>query len=592
MKSESHRRPRSWVRFSVVLCQLLFGRSKMSSTNIPETDSLIENRDRESCGVADGDANPSDRRHEVLANVFDQLSASTDGMRESARMAGVERSGVDWILIKLMEPVDAASSIVFRIGFGLIAAWWCFDDLRTGRIRELYVVPRLHFTYYLFDFIRPWPGDAMIWHFVGLLILSLFVAAGLFYRITTTLFAIGFTYFFLLDQTNYQNHYYLLTLLSWVMVLLPLNRCASLDARFGLVSRSDTVPKWSVWFLRFHIALPYFFGGIAKLHADWFAGEPMRTHLTSMDWFAGLKPLLTSEVSLEIFTWGGLLFDLAIVPLLLWRRTRIVAYALCVGFHLTNACLFNIHIFPWFMIVATTIFLDPSWLRSILRSCRPALLGSAAASQKAIPRSQRLAGGLVLSYCLAQLLIPLRAFCYEGNSAWTERGHHFAWRMMMRTKASALRYYVTDPKTGKTGSVDLRRFVTPGQLASFSRDPEMILHLAQIIRNEFYQVTSRDVEVRALVLTTLNGRKPELLIDPTVDLAKEPRGYYFRSWILPQREPLREVAWSVPMLEWERHVDIPPLNFLERGKSKVPARNLSSRESTGPQIRPLIEAEH
>jgi hypothetical protein len=168
--------------------------------------------------------------------------------------------------------------------------------------------------------------------------------------------------------------------------------------------------------------------------------------------------------------------------------------------------------------------------------------------------------------------------------------------MMMRTKASALRYYVTDPKTGKTGSVDLRRFVTPGQLASFSRDPEMILHLAQIIRNEFYQVTSRDVEVRALVLTTLNGRKPELLIDPTVDLAKEPRGYYFRSWILPQREPLRDVAWSVPMLEWERYVDIPPLSFLERGKSKVPAKNLSNRESTGPQIRPLIrpliEADH
>ena len=133
----------------------------------------------------------------------------------------------------------------------------------------------------------------------------------------------------------------------------------------------------------------------------------------------------------------------------------------------------------------------------------------------------------------------------------------------MRSKSSAIRYYLTDAKNGRTGIVNLRQFVTPLQLASFSRDPEMILHLAHVIAEDFRHVTGRDVEVHALVLTTLNGRKPELLIDPNTDLANEPRGFYFRTWIREQNEKLRPHPWSVPMTEWERHIDIPPLRFLK-----------------------------
>ncbi|MEK6259112.1 MAG: HTTM domain-containing protein [Planctomycetota bacterium] len=470
---------------------------------------------------------------------------------------------LDRLVNTLLAPVDAASLVAFRIGFGLITAWWCFDDLRTGRVHELYVVPSLHFTYYLFDFIRPWSGVGMTLHFLALLLLALCIAAGFLYRVATVLFALGFTYFFLLDRTNYQNHYYLLTLVSWTLVLLPLNRCAAVDAFGGLAPRSDTVPAWCLWLLRFHIALPYAFGGVAKLRADWFAGEPLRTHLASKTWLPLIGPLLTSEVTIGFFTWGGLLFDLAIVPLLLWRRTRVLAYVLCLGFHLMNSLLFDIHVFPWFMMFATTIFFAPDWPRHVLGSRRPVLPEATARTWATLPRWSRLTGILLSIYCVGHLLIPLRPYLYPGDSSWTERGHHFSWRMMLRSKSSALRYYVIDPKTGKTGSVDLRRFVNLTQLTSFSRDPEMILHLAHFIGDEFHRQTGRDVEVRALVLTTLNGRKPELLIDPHIDLAKEPRGFHVRNWILPQNEPLRPVAWSVPMQEWERHVELPPLSFLQ-----------------------------
>src|SRR5262245_20273264 len=125
--------------------------------------------------------------------------------------------GVDRLVAAVCAPVDPASLVVFRIGFGLAMAWWSFDELRTGRVHQLYELPRFHFTYYLFDFVRPWPGSGMTLHFVALLLLALCIAAGFPYRAATILFALGFTYFLLLDRTNYQNHYYLLTLISWTL---------------------------------------------------------------------------------------------------------------------------------------------------------------------------------------------------------------------------------------------------------------------------------------------------------------------------------------------------------------------------------------
>jgi hypothetical protein len=63
-------------------------------------------------------------------------------------------------------------------------------------------------------------------------------------------------------------------------------------------------------------------------------------------------------------------------------------------------------------------------------------------------------------------------------------------------------------------------------------------------------------------LASLNGRKPQLLIDPAVDLAAQPRFAFHRSWILPLHEPLRVEPWKIPLNEWERYVELPNLPFL------------------------------
>ena len=85
------------------------------------------------------------------------------------------------------------------------------------------------------------------------------IALGFFYRICTALFFFGFTYVELLDQTNYLNHYYLISLLSGLMVFLPANRAWSLDAWRKPEIRADTAPAWTLNLLRFQIGIVYVF---------------------------------------------------------------------------------------------------------------------------------------------------------------------------------------------------------------------------------------------------------------------------------------------------------------------------------------------
>ncbi len=463
------------------------------------------------------------------------------------------------ILGRLLAPVDIASAVFFRIGFGGMMAWWAWDYLTTGRVSYYFVQPRFHFTYYPFDWIRPWPGVGMYVHFLVLAALAVAIATGFFYRPACILFAIGFAYVFLLDATNYQNHYYLIILLAGALSIVPANRAVSVDAAWFPTIRGDSTPVWCLWLLRFHIALPYFFGGVAKLDSDWLSGIPLEQWFAPFSTWPVVGQYLASHSTALAMAWGGMIFDLSIVPLLLWKPTRSMAYALCVMFHLTNSILFPIHIFPWFMILATTIFFSPEWPRKMLGGS-PRLMPAPHPHEWSFLSPFGKVGFLLLAtYVAFHLGWPLRHFLYDGDVKWTERGHYFSWRMMLRNKTGGVRYYVTDSETGKTWNPNLRPILNDEQAGKFTKDPEMILHLAHFLADDYRQHMGRPVEVRALALLSLNGRKPQLFLDSDIDLVKQPRGFFYRSWIKPLTEPLRDDPWSLPLSEWEKHVELPRL---------------------------------
>lgn len=457
--------------------------------------------------------------------------------------------------------IDNASCTFFRVAFGAVMANWAWDYLTLGRVTEFYVKPAYHFTYFGLDWIRPWPGDGMYFHFWALLILAVCIAAGFLFRLSSLLFALGFTYVLLLDRTNYQNHYYLIALISWWLPLLPLNQNVSVDAWICSGLRSPTIPAWALWILRFHIALPYFFGGIAKLQSDWLLGAPLGQMLASKQSWPVVGEWLAGENLAIALAWSGMLFDLLIVPALLYRRTRIPAYCCCIVFHLMNSAIFNIHVFPWFMLVATTLYFAADWPRRLLGGKPLDALKNVRTASVAVPWLKA-AWSLALLYVAFHCLWPLRHHLYTGDACWNERGHHFAWRMMLRGKTVVLGYAVKDKVTGRVVDGNINRFLSKEQSDKFGRDPEMILQFAHFIGDQYRAEFGHDCHVHALVLTSLNGRKPELMIDPNVDLLEVPRGFYARSWVLPQREPLRHPAWDQPLETWRQHVELPKLEFL------------------------------
>jgi hypothetical protein len=270
-------------------------------------------------------------------------------------------------------PVDIASLAVFRIAFGAVMVWEVYRYFSKGWIARYYIDPDFHFTYYGFGWVKPWPGDGMYVHFAVLGLAAAGMMAGLFYRASALVLFLGFTYVFLLDQSRYLNHFYLISLIALLLVFLPVHRAASLDAlrRPGL--RADTAPAWALWLVRAQVGIPYFYGGIAKLNGDWLRAEPIRSWLASRLDFPLIGRFFTDEWMVLAFAYGGLLLDLLIVPFLLWRRTRPHAFAVGLVFHATNALLFRIGIFPWMMMAATTIFFAPDWPRRAgLLPARPA----------------------------------------------------------------------------------------------------------------------------------------------------------------------------------------------------------------------------
>ena len=80
--------------------------------------------------------------------------------------------------------------------------------------------PEILFSYRGLEFMQPLPILSLkIIHFL-LLVSSLLVILGIWYRYAIVFFFIGFTYFSFIDITLYNNHIYLFSLISFVMVFL------------------------------------------------------------------------------------------------------------------------------------------------------------------------------------------------------------------------------------------------------------------------------------------------------------------------------------------------------------------------------------
>jgi vitamin K-dependent gamma-carboxylase len=476
----------------------------------------------------------------------------------------------------LFRKVNIASLVFFRIVFGVLG----FVDVLGSWIGKHFIdktfVPgQFQFKYYGFEWVKTLSDPWLSMVFIITMVASLGIAVGKWYRVSATVFALGFSYIFFLEKAYYLNHGYLTMLIAWWIIFMPLARNYSLDVLKRPDIRKTQVPYWSLFLLQFMMGLVYFFGGIAKLNKDWINGMPLKIWLKQKSDMPILGYLWEQEWVAYAMSYSGLLLDLLVVFFLINKRTRIWALGFVVFFHLNNLILFQIGIFPFLSVTLTLLYFKSDfpirvwnwlegrfgflvgigdWWRRLFS--RQSVLGSqqstvgsrqyfgfaqhkpdsmdfinSSTPKKILIRSAILVFGLVM------FLVPLRHHLFKGNVAWTEEGHRYSWRMMLRQKQAYGDFTVKNLKTNTTEKVKPRDYLTKRQKRKMLTHPDMILQFAHFLRDKKEKEYDAEVAVFAHINSKVNGRKYQHFVDQEVDLAKEEWRFFERvGWIVPLEE--------------------------------------------------------
>ena len=207
---------------------------------------------------------------------------------------------------------DSSSLAIFRLGFGFLMLYSIIRIFFKGWIETLYIEPSFHFSYYGFEWIKP-IGDYTYIIFLVCAVSSFLVAIGYKYRLSIILLFLSFTYIELMDKTTYLNHYYLVSLVSFLMIFFPANASYSVDS-FVKKKYYKSIPKWNVDSLKLIICIVYFYAGIAKINSDWLIdAQPLKIWLTSKYDIPVIGNTLFQMTWVHIFfSWAGMLYDLLI----------------------------------------------------------------------------------------------------------------------------------------------------------------------------------------------------------------------------------------------------------------------------------------
>ena len=441
---------------------------------------------------------------------------------------------------------DSSSLAFFRIGFGILM---CFSIIRfwlKGWIKSLYIDPQFHFSYYGFEWVKP------IEEYTYLIFVFCFVAAfmvmiGLKYRAAIICFFLSFTYIELMDKTTYLNHYYFISMLSFLMIFLPLNASFSLDNYLNK-KKYLTVPSWCLISIKLFVALIYIYAGIAKLNSDWlFEAMPLKIWLTSKYDIPIIgDSLLQLNWVHYLMSWGGMIYDLTIPFLLLYPPTRLFAFFMVVFFHVFTMVLFPIGMFPHIMIFCSTIFFSSSSHRKGLNLLKKILINlglffknndSKQYDHLKIRNQNKIVPVLFVFFFL-QVVIPFRHIAYPGELFWHEQGYRFSWRVMLIEKVGYTNFKIKDPDLGTSFMVNSSDFLTPFQEKQMSFQPDFILEFAHYLGDNFSN-ENKKVEVYADSFVALNGRPSQRFIDPEVNLYKEKESINNKSWILPLNDEIK-----------------------------------------------------
>ena len=423
-------------------------------------------------------------------------------------------------------PVNNSPLIVFRILFGCIMFMEFAKSITTGWVRQVYISTSFRFTFIGFEFLQNMHGTAMYYYFGLGCLFALMVTFGLLYRFSSVMLALVWTGVYFSQKEHYNNHYYLMVLLCWLMALVPAHRRAALDVKLGNVQAANECSRWCIQLFVIQIAVLYVYAAIAKIYPDWLQAMPAKLWFAKRHGHPLMGKLFAQEWFAYFVSYSGILFDLLIVPALLWRRTRVTAVVAMLVFHQFNKLTFGIGVFPYLAMSLNVFFFKGETFDKTVGIETKDLISPFTSF-----KTQTYITIALCLYIAWQLLTPFRHFLYKGDVVWTEEGHRMSWRMMLRSKKGTITYTIKDKNSDSVWTELPADRLLSYQARSVATKPDFIWQYAQYLE-KLYKEKGYDVQVFADCKCSVNGRPIKALIDPTIDLAVQPwRPFSHHSWI-------------------------------------------------------------
>ncbi len=432
--------------------------------------------------------------------------------------------------------VSGITISIFRILFGIVLSLQSIYWVITGFIQKNIIDPT-----FLFPFIKnvtPLSDNLMIYGLNGLLVISpILMIINKFYKIGLVIYLLSFTYLWVLCQGYFNNHYYLISLICFLLLFSK--------SPFSRIEKVR-VPQFHLYSLIFLIVAVYIIAGINKLNPYWLYDVQPMTFILSK---AGLKE---SSFLIPLLSYLGLFFDLFIGPILLFKKTRNYGIVFSIFFHVLNFIIFllvggEIGFFPFIMIATLILFIEPSWIEERLLTNNARILSRQNLNVHLTY--------LLLIFLSLQIIIPFRHFFFKGYVDYNGIGQRFSWRLKNMYKEPVtqpgLINFTVLTSNGDTvstfhlGNINKANIIlTDRQKTNLIYYPNMIPVFAKKIEDKFQESINNknfDFIIHGECEIGFMGRKSELLFSPKIDLTKiSSLSHKTNSWL----NPLKQKPWD------------------------------------------------
>lgn len=436
----------------------------------------------------------------------------------------------------LFKQIDNTSLIIFRIIFGLLIFLESVGAIFTGWVKRTLIDPEFTFTVIGFDWLQPLPGNGMYFYYGVMGLFGLMVMIGYKYRFSIISFTLLWTATYLMQKASYNNHYYLLILISGFMCIVPAHKYLSVDAKLNPEISSIHMPNWAKWIFIAQMAIVYTYGSITKLYPDWLNTTVMNQFMLAKKHYYVIGDILQNTYIHYFLAYGGILFDGLIIPLLLIKQTRKIAFVASIFFHLFNAIVFQVGIFPFLSLAFCLFFFDTKTIHKLFLKHKPFYNSN----DIIVPQNTTVIKILLAIYFCIQIALPIRHWFIKDDVLRTEEGHRLSWRMMLRSKTGIINFSVIDKATGKATIINHQEMLSEKQARMIATKPDIIWQFTQHLKNK-YESEGKDVEIYVVnSRISINGGAFKPFINPEVDLTTINWSTFTHSeWILnpPKKRP-------------------------------------------------------